>query len=75
MVPAVPSIEARARIVTLQASGLGPSQIAHRLNVDGVRTPSGRGRWWPQTVTRHVEPELWALRMRRYRATGTTVAR
>ena len=67
LAPSVPAVEARARIVHLQAAGLGPTQIARRLNVDGVMTPSGRGRWWPQTVNRHANPEQWNAYMRQYR--------
>lgn len=63
----VPASEARPRIQAMKAAGMGPTMIAHRLNVDGVRTPSGRGRWYPETVQRHANPDAWAQQMRRYR--------
>jgi hypothetical protein len=67
----IPAHDARPRIEALRAAGLGPTAIAHRLNVDGVRTPSGRGRWRGETVVRHVEPERWAAYMREYRRRRT----
>lgn len=72
--PAAPTparLEARAEIVRLQASGYGSSAIARSLNLRGVSTPSGRGRWWPETVKRHADPVAraqWAAYVKRYRA-------
>lgn len=61
-------INARPEIARLQAAGLGWSTIARTLNARGVPTPSGRGRWHPDSVRRHVHPEPWAAYIRRYRA-------
>lgn len=66
----MPSVEARARIVELRATGLGWSAVAYRLNAEQVPTSSGRGRWDRSTARRHVEPERWAQYMRTYRADG-----
>ena len=63
-----PASEARPRIVQLRASGYSWGRIASRLNVDGVSTPTGRGRWQSGTVYRHANPERHADYMRRYRA-------
>lgn len=59
---------ARPIILRLHADGLGPTSIARHLNATGVPTPSGRGRWWPETVVRHRDPATWAAYMRAYRA-------
>jgi hypothetical protein len=66
-VPAGSTIEARAEIVRLRAGGLGATAIAQSLNRRAVPTPTGRGRWWPETVKRHVDPGPWRDYMRRYR--------
>jgi len=65
------SVNARAEIVRLRASGLGPSEVARSLNRRGVPTPTGRGRWWPETVKRHADPvhaARWRLYIADYRA-------
>jgi hypothetical protein len=67
----VSTIDARPRIAELRAEGRTHEQIAFRLNVEGVSTPSGRGRWYPTTVQRHANPEHWAAYMRGYRARHT----
>lgn len=59
---------ARAEIDRLQADGLDRSAIARSLNARGFPTPSGRGRWHPETVGRQLDPDTWAAYMRRYRA-------
>lgn len=64
-------MDTRAEIVRLQASGLGPTAIARRFNTLGVSTPTGRGRWYPETILRHVNPAPWAAKMRLYRQTGS----
>jgi hypothetical protein len=60
-------IEARPTIAALRAEGLGPTAIARTLNTQGISTPSGRGRWYPETVLRHVDPGPWNAYMREYR--------
>lgn len=63
-------LEARAEIRRMRADGYGPNEIARSLNVRGIATPTGRGRWWPSTVTRFADPAAraaWAAYMRRYR--------
>ena len=60
-----PGIDGRAMIPALQAAGYGPSAIARHLNAIGAATPSGRGRWWPETVTRHTDPG-YPIRNRAY---------
>lgn len=70
-VNATHGIQARAEIVRLKAEGYGHAEIARSLNRRGISTPTGRGRWWPDTVRRHVDPlarARWAASMRRYRA-------
>lgn len=66
-----PRVEARAEIVRLRASGLGAAEVARSLNRRGVPTPTGRGRWWPETVKRHADPVeamRWRLYVADYRA-------
>lgn len=67
LVPTIPAEQARPRILAMRAQGLGPTAIARRLNVDGVSTPTGRGRWYSETVTRHADPAGHAAYMRAYR--------
>lgn len=62
------SSAARAEIARMLAAGVGPTAIAESLNTRGVPTPSGRGRWRPETVLRHHDPARWSEYMRRYRA-------
>lgn len=65
------TVNARAEIGRLRASGLGAAEIARSLNRRGVATPSGRGSWWPETVRRHADPRVaaqWRDYMARYRA-------
>jgi hypothetical protein len=62
------TIEARAEIARLHADGHGPTAIARSLNARGIPTPTGRGRWYPETVQRHHDPAAWREYMRRYRA-------
>ena len=69
--PSPPHPAAIPEIHRLQAQGYGPTAIARSLNRRKIPTPSGRGRWHPDTVKRHVNPAPWAAKMRRYRATGT----
>lgn len=66
---AAPPIQARAEIVRLRDAGYGLTEIANTLNARAVPTPSGRGRWWPDSVRRHVDPGPWAEYIRRYRLT------
>lgn len=66
--PPAGQVQARPEIVRLQAQGYGPTAIARSLNRRRIPTPSGRGRWHPETVQRHVNPGPWADTMRRYRA-------
>lgn len=64
------TINARAEIARLRASGTSTAGIARSLNARGVPTPSGRGRWWPETVLRHgdmMRRQQWAAYMARYR--------
>jgi len=63
-----PPSDARPRIVQLRAAGYSWGRIASRLNVDGVSTPSGTGRWQSGSVYRHANPERHADYMRQYRA-------
>jgi hypothetical protein len=68
--PMPPSIDARAEIQRLVAKGYGPRAIAQSLNARGISTPSGRGQWWPQSVSRHGDPEAaarWARYIKSYR--------
>ena len=65
--PPAPVIQARAEIVRLRSEGYGLTEVARSLNARNVPTPSGRGRWWPDTVRRHVNPGPWADYVRRYR--------
>ena len=60
-------IDARPTIAALRATGLGPTAIARHLNSHGINTPSGRGRWYPETVIRHENPDRWNAYMREYR--------
>lgn len=65
------AVEGRRLIPGLRAQGMGPVAIARHLNAIGASTPSGRGRWHPETVTRHSDPTYrWRnmLYMRDYRA-------
>lgn len=62
----------------MRGAGYGPTVIARSLNRRGVPTPSGRGRWWPETVKRYGDPgaaEAWRRYIADYRArqrrTGT----
>ena len=66
--PPVTQIAAVPEIIRLRAQGLGPTAIARSLNRRRVQTPSGRGRWHPDTVKRHLDPGPWRDYMRRYRA-------
>jgi Recombinase len=66
--PSPPRVAAVPEILRLRAQGFGPSAIARSLNRRGVPTPSGRGRWHPDTVKRHIDPGPWREYMRRYRA-------
>jgi len=62
---------ALGEIHRLRARGLGPAAIARSLNRRRVPTPSGRGRWHPDTVRRHADPTYRvrnAAYMRAYRA-------
>lgn len=59
--------DARPAIRQLRASGMTSQQIATALNQAGIPTASGRGKWWPQTVDRHEDPDAWASYIRRYR--------
>ena len=62
-------MSARVIIARLSAEGMGPTAIARHLNATGVPTPSGRGRWYCETVHRHgAGREGWATYMRNYRA-------
>lgn len=64
-------VNAVAEIVRLRAQGHGPTAIARSLNTRAVPTPSGRGRWYPETVTRHADPAArarWASYIAGYRA-------
>jgi hypothetical protein len=62
------AVAARAEIARLKASGYGPAAIARSLNARSIQTPSGRGRWHPDTIRRHLEPAPWAAYMRTYRS-------
>ena len=67
----VARVNAQAEIVRLRAAGYGPSAVARSLNQRGVPTPSGRGRWFPETVKRHADPVermRWARYIADYRA-------
>lgn len=63
-----PQLAAVPEILRLQAQGYGPSAIARSLNRRRIPTPSGRGRWHPETVKRHIDPGPWREYMRQYRA-------
>lgn len=58
----------RQRIKELRAEGLSLAAVADELNVLGISTPSGHGRWWAASVRAFLDPEGHALRMREYRA-------
>lgn len=65
------SVNARAEISRLRAAGYGAAETARSLNRRGVPTPSGRGRWHPETVRRHADPAVaaqWREYIRGYRA-------
>jgi hypothetical protein len=64
--PPIPAVIPEIR--RLQAQGYGPTAIARMLNRRQVPTPTGRGRWHPDTVKRHVNPGPWRDYMRHYRA-------
>lgn len=59
---------ARAAIAQLRDDGATWSTIARTLNGRGVPTPSGRGRWYPETARRHADPASHAAYMRAWRA-------
>jgi Recombinase len=60
--------DARARIAELRVEGHGPSEIARRLNADGIPTPSGLvGRWRSETVWRVEDPVRAAAYVREWR--------
>lgn len=61
-------VPAKPIILELHAAGMGWTDIARRLNVDAVPTPTGKGKWHSQTVRRHVDPAPWAAYMRQRRA-------
>jgi hypothetical protein len=63
-----PSASPDVLIAAMAARGLRASAIAHRLNVAGVPTGSGRGRWYGETVQRRVDRAGWNAYMRAYRA-------
>jgi hypothetical protein len=67
-----PPSTARPQINQLRASGYSWQRIASRLNVDGIATPTGRGRWWAASVYQHANPERHADKMRGYRARHRT---
>jgi hypothetical protein len=60
-------VNARAEISRLRAAGYGAAETARSLNARGVPTPTGRGKWWPETVRRHADPAV-TLAWRRYMA-------
>jgi hypothetical protein len=66
--PASSVVAVRPVIGQLRAAGLGWSNIARQLNTNGISTPTGRGRWYPETVMRTLDPERHAAYMRDYRA-------
>lgn len=66
-------LEARAEIGRLVSLGYGPTAIAASLNRRGISTPSGRGRWYPNTVYRFADARARAAHaayMREYRRRG-----
>lgn len=68
--PANLGVNAAAEISRLTAAGYGATAVARSLNSRGIPTPSGRGRWHPETVRRHADPitrRRWAAYMRGYR--------
>jgi hypothetical protein len=66
-VPVPPAINADAEIARLRTQGYGWRSVAASLNRRGVPTPSGRGQWHCNTAYRHVNRDVWAAYMRRYR--------
>jgi hypothetical protein len=66
--PPPPVVRAVPEIVRMQAAGYGFTAIARSLNKRRIPTPSGRGRWHPDTVKRHLNPGPWRDYMRQYRA-------
>ena len=65
-----PAAVAAPEILRLRAEGYGPAAIARSLNRRGVPTPTGRGKWWPDTVKRHAYPgerERWRAYINEYR--------
>jgi Recombinase len=64
-----PTLQARTEIARLQARGYGWTAIARSLNNRNIPTPSGRGRWHPDSVRRHIHPAPWRDYIRRYRLT------
>ena len=65
--PARPA-PARVVIAELRAGGMSWHAVARTLNASGVPTPSGRGRWYPETCNRHANPDAHAAYMRAWRA-------
>jgi len=60
--------EVRRRIERMRGRGLGWTDIARRLNTDGVPTAQGGQRWYPSTVrAMFVERQAQARRPRRAR--------
>jgi hypothetical protein len=59
---------ARPIIAALRAAGISWHGVARTLNAQGVPTPSGRGRWYGETVNRHANPTAHAAYMRDWRA-------
>lgn len=65
-----PGVNAAAEIHRMWAAGYGDAVVARSLNARSVPTPSGRGRWWPETVRRHADPVArarWNAYIHRYR--------
>ena len=55
-------------VARLRADGLSWHGVARHLNATGVRTPSGHGRWYGETVRRHLDPAAHAAYVRAWRA-------
>jgi DNA invertase Pin-like site-specific DNA recombinase len=55
--PSPLSPQTRNKVLSLRRRGLSADSIAQRLNVEGVPTPSGQGRWHETTVQRVLNRE------------------
>jgi hypothetical protein len=70
LLPLPPPVDTRAEISRLWAAGYTTAAITRSLNGRQIPTPSGRGRWHPDSVRRHADPiahDRWNAYIRGYR--------